>query len=57
MSQDVARELTRLANGEMDALDELYDLLSVRIFNYARSIIKNKEAAEDVVHDIFLYCR
>ena len=38
----------------MDALDELYDLLSSRIFNYARSIIKNKEAAEDVVHDIFL---
>ena len=54
MSQDVTRELTRLANGEIDALDELYDLLSARIFNYARSIMKNREAAEDVVHDIFL---
>jgi len=54
MSHDITKALTRLANGEIDPLDELYDLLSARIFNYARSIIKNKEAAEDIVHDIFL---
>jgi RNA polymerase sigma-70 factor (ECF subfamily) len=38
----------------MDSLGKLYDLLSVRIFNYALTIIKNKEAAEDVTHDVFL---
>ena len=54
MTQDIYITLTRLAEREVDALDELYDLLSSRIFNYARSILRNKEAAEDVVHDIFL---
>ena len=54
MNPDICKALTHLAEGKVDALDELYDLLSCRIFNYARSIIKNKEAAEDVVHDIFL---
>ena len=38
----------------MDALGELYDMLSLRIFNYARTIVKSKETAEDITHDVFL---
>ena len=46
--------LVRLAEGEIDALDDLYNLLSVRIFNYARTIVKSKHAAEDITHDVFM---
>jgi len=38
----------------MDALDEIYNALSVRVFNYARTIVKSKELSEDITHDVFL---
>jgi RNA polymerase sigma-70 factor (ECF subfamily) len=43
-----------MAAGDMNAFDELYSMLSVRIFNYARAITNHKETAEDVTHDVFL---
>ena len=42
MNKDIHDFLIRIANGDMDALGSLYDMLSVRIFNYARMIAKNK---------------
>ena len=54
MSKDVQALITSMAEGDMSAFDELYVLLSVRIFNYARAIIKNKEMAEDITHDVFM---
>jgi len=54
MSNDINVLISDLANGDMKALAELYDMLSLRIFNYARTITKNKEIAEDVTHDVFL---
>jgi len=54
MDKDVGILLNNTAEGDMDALGELYNALSVRIFNYARSIVKNKEMAEDITHDVFM---
>ena len=54
MNTDVLNLLTNVADGDMDALGGLYDMLSVRIFSYARVITKNKEAAEDITHDVFM---
>lgn len=54
MSKDVNTLMCSIAKGDMNALGTLYDILSIRIFNYARTIINNKELAEDVTHDVFL---
>ena len=43
-----------MARGSMDAFGELYDTLSSRIFNYARTITRNKETAEDITHDVLI---
>ncbi|MDR0326375.1 MAG: RNA polymerase sigma factor [Oscillospiraceae bacterium] len=54
MSKDIQALLSRLAGGDMDALGALYDTLSVRVFNYARTIARSREMAEDITHDVFL---
>jgi RNA polymerase sigma-70 factor (ECF subfamily) len=54
MSADIHALLAGTARGDMDAFGALYDMLSVRVFNYARAITRSKEAAEDVAHDVFL---
>ena len=54
MSKDIRTLISDLAKGDINALAELYDMLSLRIFNYARTITKNKELAEDITHDVFL---
>ena len=54
MSKDIGTYLVSIAEGNIGALGELYSILSARIFNYARTITRNKEMAEDVTHDVFL---
>ena len=54
MDQDIRNSFSDLAAGDMNALDGIYNALSVQIYNYARTILKNKEASEDVTHDVFL---
>ena len=54
MSENLHALMSGIAEGEMDALGELYDLLSGRIFNYALTITRNREMAEDITHDVFL---
>ena len=54
MNTDIGTYLARIEEGDVNALGELYATLSVRIFNYARTITRNREAAEDVTHDVFL---
>ena len=54
MSKDVHAFLAEIAEGNMGALGELYDMLSICIFNYARLITNNKELAEDITHDVFM---
>ena len=54
MSLEINALLVSIAEGKMNALGEIYTMLSVRIFNYARAITRNKESAEDVTHDVFI---
>ena len=54
MSQDIRALLGKVANEDMQALGDLYDQLSVRVFNYARTITQSREMAEDITHDVFL---
>jgi RNA polymerase sigma-70 factor (ECF subfamily) len=54
MNNSINAQLTNMAEGDINALGELYGILSVRIFNYARTITRNKEMAEDITHDVFL---
>jgi RNA polymerase sigma-70 factor (ECF subfamily) len=54
MSRDTHALIADIATGSMDAFGELYDSLARRVFNYARTITKNKEMAEDITHDVFL---
>jgi len=46
--------VANVAGGSMDAFGELYDYLARRVFNYARTITRNKETAEDITHDVFI---
>lgn len=54
MSSDINTLISDLAEGNMNALAELYSMLSIRIFNYAKTITQNKELAEDITQDVFL---
>ena len=54
MSINIYAALGKIAEGDTDGMSELYTALSVRIYNYARTITKSKEMSEDVTHDVFL---
>jgi len=54
MDNIIRETLNNISNGNIDALGELYDLMVKRVFNYALLILRNKELAEDVTHDVFL---
>jgi RNA polymerase sigma-70 factor (ECF subfamily) len=48
----------RIAAGEEPALAELYHLLYKKLLHFAHSLVKNKEAAEEITEDVFvkLWC-
>lgn len=54
MNEDIRALLADTAGGDRNAFGALYDLLSVRIFHYTRTIVQSKEAAEDITHDAFM---
>ena len=54
MRSDLHAIITDVANGSMESFGELYNTLSDRVFNYARTITRSKEMAEDITHDVFL---
>ena len=43
-----------VAEGNTDALGEIYDMTSKSVFAYALSILKNRHDAEDVLHEVFI---
>jgi RNA polymerase sigma-70 factor (ECF subfamily) len=57
-SQERARAnaalIRRMADGDRDALAELYDRLSGPLYATARHILSDAAEAQDVVHDVFL---
>lgn len=51
--RDAAAErcILRLKDSDLDALSELYSLVSTPIYSYALSLIGNRHDAEDILHD------
>ena len=46
--------ILRLADGDGDAFHDLYQQTSGAIYGFALSILKNRQDAEDVMHDTFI---
>lgn len=46
--------ISKMAEEDASALEELYRIASGGIYGYALSILKNRHDAEDVLHDCFL---
>lgn len=46
--------LSWIAQGNTDALAQLYHLASASVYSYALTILKNTQDAEDVLHDCFV---
>lgn len=49
-----SRALTSLASGDLSALGDLYDLHHAAVRAFARRLLGDAAAAEDLVHDTFL---
>ena len=55
MSDDVLGDLVeRIAKQDRDAFDELYRLLSTKIYGYLRLRLSNESGIEDILQDTFL---
>lgn len=48
--------LAAMASGQSHALAELYDRYNQRLFAIAMAILRNRQDAEDLLHDVFLAC-
>ncbi|MBO5222911.1 MAG: RNA polymerase sigma factor [Clostridia bacterium] len=46
--------LLKIAQGDMDAVGELYDLIKTDVYAFALSKIKNKTDAEDIMQETFV---
>ena len=46
--------LQKLAEGDMDALRELYERVSSAVYTFALSVVQNPTTAEDVMQDAFV---
>jgi len=46
--------VARMAAGDQAAISELYDRYSAALLGLARRIVRHRENAEDLVHDVFL---
>lgn len=44
----------KIGNGDMDALRNLYEAVSVSVYGFVLSIVKSKDDADDVLQDTFL---
>lgn len=56
MGQSIFDEnlIARIAAGDRDAFAEVYEATKSSVYGFALSILKNREDAEDVMHDTYL---
>jgi len=52
---DINTDISRLLSGRKDYFELIYKKYFKRLYKSAFAIIGNEHAAEDVVHDLFLY--
>jgi RNA polymerase sigma-70 factor (ECF subfamily) len=43
-----------IAGGDREAFAKIYETYRARLYQYASSLVRSKETAEDVVHDVFV---
>ena len=53
-AEQIEEQIAGIANGNMDALSRLYELIKTDIYAYAISKLANKHDAEDITHDTFV---
>lgn len=53
-ARDVDGLLTRVARGDRQAFEELYDALSGPVYGLARRVVRDPARAEDVAQEVFL---
>ena len=46
--------IKKVASGDMDALESIYNMTREQVYSYAMSILKNPTEAEDVLHDCYI---
>ena len=52
--KDLERQIAKLAEGELGALESIYERSKTAVYGLALSIVRNKEDAEDIMQDSFL---
>jgi RNA polymerase sigma-70 factor (ECF subfamily) len=53
-STDDGRLMIRVCQGDLDALGLLYDKYRNQVFRTALAITRNRETAEDILHEVFI---
>lgn len=53
-SEALAGLMTRIADGERDALRQLYEATSAKLFGVCLRILKDREESEDVLQDVYV---
>ena len=51
---EVSHYLERIALNDIEAFNELYDLINNNVYSFALSILKNSEDAKDVMQEVFI---
>lgn len=52
--KQVKGKINGLIKGEVKAFDEIFEIYNQRIYQFAKTILKNKEDAKDVVQEVFV---
>ena len=51
---EVSNYLERIALNDIEAFNELYNLINNNVYSFALSILKNSEDAKDVMQEVFI---
>ena len=51
---EVSNYLERIAMNDIEAFNELYNLINNNVYSFALSILKNNEDALDVTQEVFI---
>ena len=54
--EEITTLVQKIRNKDNNAIGELYELVYRDIYFTAYKVLKNKEDAEDIVHDSFIIC-